>query len=52
MAKLPSFQKENIMFKFKTRNAARSFKAKNAAYKLVDLGASVAGSRWAVVVLK
>lgn len=39
------------MFKFKTRNQARAFKAKSPAYKLVDLGANSEGKRWAVKVL-
>lgn len=40
------------MLFFKTRNEARTFKAKSALFKVVDRGASpVFGRRWAVKVL-
>lgn len=38
------------MFFFKTRNEARTFKAKNPAYKLVDRGPGTE-KRWAVKVV-
>ena len=40
------------MFKFTTRAQARSFKAKNVNYQVVDLGSNTVGKRWGVRVMK